>query len=54
MKRYSRYQLIADFGEVCNDYERYNDAFIAYQKQNAPKTLYGYDEQGNPNVIFSK
>lgn len=54
MKKYNRYQIVADFGEVCNDYEKYSDAFKDYQKREEPKTLYGITLEGEYRVIFSK
>lgn len=54
MKKYERYQLVADFGEVCDDYEKYADAFKAYQICEDPKTLFGIKANGDFNVIFSK
>ena len=53
-KKYAYYQLVADFGEVNEQYENYRDAFVKYNKTEVPKTLYGFDEQGSPSVIFSK
>lgn len=54
MKRYIRYQLVADFGNIRNDYYNYKDSFVAYQKCAEPKTLYGITIKGGINVIFSK
>ena len=53
-KKYVRYTVIADFGTVNYQTESYRDAFSEYQRTDAPKTMYGFDEQDNVNVIFSK
>ncbi len=53
-KKYVRYTVIADFGEVNYQTENYMDAFRKYQRTDAPKTMYGFDEQDNVNVIFSR
>lgn len=52
--RYERFRLEACFGEKGEDFERYADAFKAYQRCESPKTLYGFTEDGDINVIFSK
>lgn len=53
-KKYVRYTVIADFGTVNYQTESYKDAFSQYQRAEAPKTMYGFDEQDNVNVIFSR
>lgn len=53
-KKYVRYTVVADFGTVNYQTESYTDAFSKYQRAEAPKTMYGFDEQDNVNVIFSK
>ena len=53
-KKYVRYTVIADFGAVNYQTESYKDAFSKYQRTDAPKTMYGFDEQDNVDVIFSK
>ena len=54
MAKYKIYQLVADFGEVNEEYNNYKEAFSKYQRQETPKTLYGINEQGDISVIFSK
>ena len=54
MKKYVRYQLVAEYGEVIENFEDYSEAFGSYQRADEPKTLYGYSEEGEPSVIFSK
>lgn len=54
MKKYNLYQLVADFGEVNEESENYREIFSRYQRQEAPKTLYGIDDMGNVHVIMSK
>lgn len=54
MKKYKRYQLVADQGEVCEDYESYREAFKEYQTCKEPKTLYGITLEGKFSVILSK
>jgi hypothetical protein len=53
-KKYVRYTVIADFGTVNYQTERYMDAFCKYQMTATPKTMYGFDEQDNASVIFSR
>ena len=53
-KKYVRYTVIADFGAVNYQTESYKDAFNKYQNTATPKTMYGFDEQDNISVIFSK
>ena len=52
--KYDLYFLVADYGQVDEVYENYREAFREYQKVDAPKTLYGREENGNLSVIFSK
>ena len=54
MKKYEYFNLVAECGAVDETFEKYSDAFTAYQKIDAPKTLYGIDVEGGMNVIFSK
>ena len=56
MKKYESYNLIADFGEVNEDFESYKMAFAAYQREvglGYPCTLYGRTYEGDICVIFS-
>ena len=53
-KKYVRYTVIADFGEVNYQTESYKDAFSKYQRSETPKTMYGFDEQDHVSVIFSR
>lgn len=53
-RKYVRYTVIADFGEVNYQTESYRDAFSKYKRTDAPKTMYGFDDQDNVNVIFSR
>ena len=53
-RKYVRYTVIADFGAVNYQTESYKDAFRKYQRADAPKTMYGFDEQDSVDVIFSK
>lgn len=53
MRKYVIYQLVAEYGEVNENFEDYSEAFRKYQRQDEPKTLYGYNEEGEPSVIFS-
>lgn len=53
-KNYVRYTVVADFGTVNYQTESYRDAFSKYQKTDNPKTMYGFDEQDNVDIIFSK
>ena len=53
-RKYVRYTVIADFGAVNYQTESYKDAFSKYQRTDAPKTMYGFDEQDNVDVIFSR
>ena len=53
-RKYVRYTVVADFGTVNYHTESYRYAFSKYQKIDAPKTMYGFEEQDNAYVIFSK
>ena len=53
-KKYVRYTVIADFGAVNYQTESYKDAFSKYRNTATAKTMYGFDEQDNISVIFSK
>ena len=53
-KKYVRYTVVADFGTVNYQTDSYRDAFSKYQKTDNPKTMYGFDEQDNVDIIFSK
>lgn len=54
MAKYERFSLVAEYGEINECFYSYREAFSAYQRCDEPKTLYGFDEQGEPSVIFSK
>ena len=54
MKKYDYFNLVAECGAVDETFEKYSDAFTAYQKSDSPKTLYGIDVDGDTSVIFSK
>ena len=54
MKKYDYFNLVAECGAVDETFEKYSDAFTAYQKSDAPKTLYGIDVECSMSVIFSK
>jgi hypothetical protein len=51
-KKYVCYISVVDGEE--ETFERYSAACIHYGQGDAPKTLYGVDEQGEHSVIFSK
>ena len=53
-RKYSYYILNASFGEVDETIESYRDAFSSYHSVESPKTLYGVDELGSVDVIFSQ
>ena len=53
-RKYVRYTLEADFGNIQEQFESYREAFTRYQLSESPKTLYAFDEQGDISVIFSK
>lgn len=50
--KYTHFILATDFGETT--IYNYRSAFSAYQHEDDSATLYGVDEQGDFNVIFSK
>lgn len=55
-RKYVRYQLVSDFGEVSQDYESYKEAFTDYQREVGNKysaTLYGITLEGEFSVIAS-
>lgn len=54
MKKYDYFNLVAECGAVDETFDKYSDAFTAYQKSDAPKTLYGIDVECCMSVIFSK
>ena len=54
MKKYDYFNLVAECGAVDETFEKYSDAFTAYQKRDAPKTLYGIDVECGISVIFIK
>jgi len=54
MKKYVIYGLIAEYGEVNEEFYNYREAFKKYQKSDIPKTLYGINEQGDVSVIYSR
>ena len=56
-RKYVRYTLVADFGQVNEEYEKYREAYSDYCKQvryGSPATLYGISEEGGISVIKSK
>lgn len=53
-KKYVKYMVLADFGNVDYTTESYKNAFSKYQMTATPKTMYGFDEQDNISVIFSR
>lgn len=52
-KKYAYYISVVD-GEDSQTFERYSAACTHYGQGDAPKTLYGVDEEGEQSVIFSK
>ena len=52
-RKYAYYISVVD-GEDSETFERYSAACTHYGQGDAPKTLYGVDEQGEQSVIFSK
>lgn len=54
MKKYDYFNLVSECGAVDETFEKYSDAFTAYQKSDSPKTLYGIDVECGMSVIFSK
>jgi hypothetical protein len=53
-RKYVRYTLEADFGNIQEHFEDYREAFTRYRLTESPKTLYAFNEQGDISVIFSK
>lgn len=53
-RKYSIYQVNAEYGELFEETQSYRDAFRTYQRESTPKTMYGITEQGDVTVIFSK
>ena len=56
MKKYVRYNLVADFGNTNENFDSYKEAFAAYQRSvkfGYPSTLYGFTFEGKINVILS-
>jgi len=53
-RKYVRYTLHADFGNIQEQFEDYREAFKRYRLTESPKTLYAFNEQGDISVIFSK
>lgn len=57
MKRYLSFNLVADDGQVNEDYYDYRTAYSAYCKEiryGHSATLYGRTIEGDIRVIFSK
>lgn len=55
-RKYVRYTLVADCGQVQENYENYSEVSRAYWLQyrsGNPATLYGFDSQGDASVIRS-
>lgn len=52
-RKYSIYQVHADFGELYEETQSYREAFRTYQKAPFPKTMYGITDQGEVHVVFS-
>ena len=55
-RKYVRYQLVADFRQVVQDYENYREAFEHHQREvrfGVPSTLYGVTLEGEFSVIAS-
>ena len=52
-RKYERYESIVD-GENSQGFDCYSEAFTHYMQGDAPKTLYGVDEQGEYSVIFAE
>ncbi len=44
-RKYQLYRVLADDGEVNEEYQTYKEAFSKYQRQDAPKTMYGITER---------
>lgn len=52
-RKYAYYESIVN-GEDTQVFEKYWDSLSHYKRGAAPKTLWGVDEQGEYNVIFSQ
>lgn len=55
-RKYTIYQLNAEYGEVNEEFYSYKEAYSAYCKERRykhPATLYGIDEEGHVSVIKS-
>lgn len=55
-RKYERYKLVADMGQVNEEYGSYVLGFADYCKQRKhgnPATLYGITFEGEMSVIFS-
>jgi hypothetical protein len=53
-RKYVRYTLVSEYGNIQEEFEVYRDALTRYQVTESPKTLWGIAEQGDMSVIFSK
>ncbi len=54
MKKYSIYQLHANYGEVQEEFFNYREAFKRYNQVKRPKTLFGITESGEISVIIGR
>ena len=55
-RKYESYLLVADYGQVNEDYENYREAYSAYCKEvryKHPATLYGRTYEGNITCIHT-
>lgn len=53
-RKYQLYRVLADDGEVNEEYQIYKEAFSKYQRQDAPKTMYGITKQGNIEMVLAQ
>lgn len=56
-KKYESYNLVADFGQMNEDFWNYKDAYATYCTQaryGHAATLYGRDHMGGVHVIWSR
>ena len=53
-RKYQLYRVLADDGEVNEEYQTYKEAFSKYQRQDAPKTMYGITKQGNMELVLAQ
>lgn len=53
-RKYQLYRVLADYGEVNEEYQTYKEAFSKYQRQDAPKTMYGITEQGDVQLVLAQ